>query len=68
MPDDNRTVLASDRLSEPPGRGRYSGGPPEPPDQNKMPLLPYYERFPHLRPPPRRWRRTLRQRLAESGR
>jgi hypothetical protein len=25
--------------------------PPEPPDPNKLPLLPYFERFPHLKPP-----------------
>jgi hypothetical protein len=65
MPDDksNRSILPPSWLTEPPA-GRY-GGILEPPDPGKQPLLPKFERFPHLRPPPRKWRRTLRQKLSE---
>jgi hypothetical protein len=63
--DDKRTVLAPDRLSEPPGR--YSGHLPEPPDPNKLPALPYYERHPEWKPRRSPWRQTLRQRLMRSG-
>jgi len=43
-------------------RGRESREPEH--DPGKLPLLPKYERFPHLRPPRRQpWRQTLRKRL-----
>jgi hypothetical protein len=50
-----------------PDRGPKNRVFPEPPDQNRLPLLPYYERFPHLRPPRKSWRRSIRRRLMESG-
>jgi hypothetical protein len=68
MPDDkhSRTTLPS-WLSGPPG-SQYGGHlpPPSEPDIGKLPLLPRDQRFPHLKPPRRSWRRTLRQKLSES--
>jgi len=64
MPDDkhNRTTTLPSWLDHYGGRGP----PPVPPDIGKLPLLPRDQRFPHLRQPRRPWRRTLRQKLAES--
>jgi hypothetical protein len=49
-----------------PGRVRETRSlQPAPPDQNRLPCLPYLQRHPHLKPPRRPWRRSIRRRLSE---